>query len=80
MHSNGRMKFKEATTKIETDIDETLTYMNFSFKHWIRIRTNNVIERLNREIRHRTRVIGTFLYGNSALMLGCAQLRYVAWT
>ena len=44
------------------------------------IRTNNVIERLNREIRRRTRVVGTFPDGNSALMLVCARLRHVAGT
>ena len=46
----------------------------------VRIRTNNVIERLNREIRRRTRVVGTFPDGNSALMLVCARLRHVAGT
>ena len=49
-------------------------------KFWTRIRTNNVIERLNREIRRRTRVVGTFPDGNSALMLVCARLRHVAGT
>ena len=44
------------------------------------IRTNNVIERLNREIRRRVRVVGTFPDGNSALMLVCARLRHVAGT
>ena len=39
-----------------------------------------VIERLNREIRRRTRVVGTFPDGNSALMLVCARLRHVAGT
>ena len=41
---------------------------------------NNVIERLNREIRRRTRVVGTFPDANSALMLVCARLRHVAGT
>ena len=50
------------------------------YEHWTRIRTNNVIERLNREIRRRTRVVGTFPDGNSALMLVCARLRHVAGT
>ena len=31
-------------------------------QHWTRIRTNNAIERLNREIRRRTRVVGTFRF------------------
>ena len=42
-----------------------------------RIRTNNMIERLNREIRRRTRVVGSFPDGRSALMLICARVRYV---
>ena len=45
-----------------------------------RIRTNNAIERLNREIRRRTRVVGTFPDGNSALMPVCARLHHVAGT
>ncbi len=62
------------------DIEETLTYCDFPYEHWTRIRTNNVIERLNREIRRRTRVVGCFPDGNSALMLVCARLRHVAGT
>ena len=68
------MKLKEAAAKVEAGIEETLTYMDFPFEHWTRIRTNNVIERLNREIRRRTRVVGTFPDGNSALMLVFARL------
>ena len=64
------MKLKEAAKKVEDGIEETLTYCEFPSEHWTRIRTNNVIERLNREIRRRTRVVGAF-DGNSALMLVC---------
>lgn len=64
------MKLKEAAKKVEYGIEETLTYCDFPSEHWMRIRTNNVIERLNREIRRRTRVVGTFPDGNSALILG----------
>jgi transposase-like protein len=74
------MKLREAAKKVEDSIEETLTYMEFPYEHWLRIRTNNVIERLNREIRRRTRVVGTFPDGNSALMLVCARLRHVAGT
>ena len=74
------MKLKEAAAKVEASIEETPTYMGFPSEHWIKIRTNNVIERLNREIRRRTRVVGTFPDGNSALMLVCARLRHVAGT
>ena len=42
------------------------------------IRTDNAIERPNREIRRRTRVVGTFTDGKSALMLVTARLKHVA--
>jgi len=72
------LKLKEAAKKVTDSTEETLTYMDFPYEHWLRIRTNNVIERLNREIRRRTRVVGAFPDGKSALMLVCARLRYVA--
>lgn len=74
------MKLKEAAKKVENGIEETLTYYDFPSEHWSRIRTNNAIERLNREIRRQTRVVGRFPDGNSALMLVCVRLRYVAST
>ena len=74
------MKLKEAAKKVEDGIEETLTYCDFPSEHWTRIRTNNVIDQLNREIRRRTRVIGTFPDGNSALMLVCARIHHVAGT
>ena len=72
------MKLSTAAKKLEDGIEETLTYMEFPVQHWHRIRTNNLTERVNREVRRRTRSIGTFPDGNSALMLVCARLRYVA--
>ncbi len=74
------MKLHQAAKKLEDGLDETITYMSFPLEHWTRIRTNNTIERLNREIRRRTKVVGTFPDGNSALMLVCARLRHVAGT
>ena len=74
------MGMLEAAKKVEDGIEETLTYCDFPSEHWTHIRTSNVIERLNREIRRRTRVVGTFPDGNSALMLVCARLRHVAGT
>ena len=54
--------------------------MDFPTQHWTRIRTNNTIECLNREIKRRTKVIGAFPDGQSALMLVCARLRHAAAT
>lgn len=73
-----QMKLSSAAKKVEDSIEETLTYMLFPSEHWIRIRTNNTLERINREIKRRTKVVGTFPDGESALMLVCARLRYVA--
>ena len=57
-----------------------MTHTYFSPEHWTRIRTNNVLEQFNREIRRRTRVVDCFPDGNSALMFVFARLRQVAGT
>ena len=72
------MKLQAAAKCVRDGVAETLTYTRFPMRHWRRIRTNNAIERLNREIRRRTRVVGTFPDGRSALMLVTARLKYVA--
>jgi putative transposase len=71
------MKLYEAAKKVDASAHETLTYMDFPREHWRRIRSNNAIERLNREIRRRTRSIDAFPDGQSALMLVCARLRHM---
>lgn len=72
------MKLKQAAEIVASGIEETLTYMHFPREHWVRIRTNNPLERLMREIRRRTRVVGSFPDSQSALMLAAARLRHVA--
>ena len=74
------MRLNSAAKKVEDHIEETLTFMDFPSQHWERIKTNNMLERLNREIKRRTRVVGVFPDGNSALMLVCARLRHIAET
>lgn len=73
-----RMRLGEAARVVREGSPETLAYTAFPREHWHRVRTNNAIERLNREIRRRTRVVGTFPDGRSALMLATARLKYVA--
>ncbi|MDN6783676.1 IS256 family transposase [Bifidobacterium mongoliense] len=72
-------KLKEAAKCLREGIGETTTYLldDYPVEHRRRIRTNNMIERLNREIRRRTRVVGAFPDGRSALMLISARIRYV---
>jgi putative transposase len=74
------MKLARAAEIVAAGIDETLNYYAMPSEHWRSIRTNNPLERLMREIRRRTRVVGAFPDGKSALMLVAARLRYVAAT
>ena len=71
-------KLRSAANTLTSGIEETLTYTSFPHEHWLRIRSNNGIERINREIRRRTNAVGCFPDGNSALMLVCARLRHVS--
>lgn len=72
------MKLKKAAEKVAATVTETLTYYRFPREHQRQIRTNNMLERIMREIRRRTRVVGSFPDGRSALMLAAARLRYVS--
>lgn len=74
------LKLRKAAQKVKDGIDETLAYYDFPSEHWRRIRTNNPLERILREVRRRTRVVGAFPDGNSALMLVAARLRHIAGT
>ena len=74
------MKLGKAARIVEEGVAETLSYMAFPREHWRSLRTNNPLERINREVRRRTRVVGAFPDGQSALMLVAARLRHVAGT
>jgi transposase-like protein len=74
------MRLPKAAALVRASADETLAYMSFPREHWVRLRTNNPLERIMREIRRRTRVVGNFPDGNSALMLVAARLRHIAGT
>ena len=74
------MKLKKAAEMVSESIEETFTYYRFPREHWRRIRTNNPMERIMREIRRRTKVVGAFPDGQSALMLVSARLRHIAGT
>jgi putative transposase len=74
------MKLNKAADIIERGAEETFSYYEYPPEHWRSLKTNNPLERINREIRRRTRVAGNFPDGNSALMLVAARLRHVAST
>ena len=74
------MKLRKAAEMVAEGVAETLSYYAFPREHWRQIRTNNPLERIMREIRRRTRVVGAFPDGHSALMLAAARLRHIAGT
>ncbi len=74
------MKLKAAAELIEKSIHETFSYFAYPPQHWLKIKTNNPMERLLKEARRRTKVVGAFPDGNSALMLVAARLRHVSST
>ncbi|HTT23681.1 MAG TPA: IS256 family transposase, partial [Candidatus Sulfotelmatobacter sp.] len=74
------MKLADAAALVLAGIEETLYYYTFPREHWRSLRTNNPLERLLREVRRRTRAVGAFPDGKSALMLAAARLRHVAGT
>ena len=73
-----RQRLVRAAELIEESIGETLTYYAFPDSHWRKIRTNNPLERIMKEIRRRTRVVGAFPDGQSCLNLAAARLRHIA--
>ena len=71
-------RLTRAAELVEASVEETFAYYGFPEEHWRRIRTNNPLERILREIRRRTRVVGSFPDGQSALNLAAARLRHIA--
>jgi putative transposase len=74
------MRLSKAAGLVRAGIAETLAYMAFPREHWRSLRTNNPLERVMRELRRRTRVVGCFPDGESAVMLVGARLRHLAGT
>jgi len=76
----ARMVDKYASTApkladwLEGNVPEGLTVFDFPVKHRRRLRTNNMLERLNRELKRRTRVATLFPNEASLLRLATAVL------
>lgn len=74
------LRLSSAAKTLRMGVEETLNYMSYPREHWTRLRSNNMLERIMKEIRRRTRVVGAFPDGHSALMLVAARLRHVSGT
>lgn len=72
------MRLPKAAAVVREGAHETLAHYHFPREHRRSLRTNNPLERIMKEIRRRTRVVGAFPDSRSALMLVAARLRHVA--
>jgi len=61
---------------LKRGLEESLTYFRYPAKHWSRIRTNNPLERLLREVKRRLKVVSVFPDVESALTLATARLKW----
>ena len=79
-----KMNLNKVAEFVESTVEETLSYMDFPYEHWTRLRTNNALERIMKEIRRRTRVIGAFPDGVVSKLLRtfdseCSEFRGCFW-
>ena len=63
-----------AATILEEAEPDALAYLDFPPSHWKRLRTNNVQERTNREIKRRSRVVQVFPSTGSLVRLAGAVM------
>ena len=82
-HSEAERLLKQAISKYEKDMPQLATWMqenisqgltvfNFPLEHRRRLRTSNIAERVNQEIKRRTRVVRVFSNTASCERLACA--------
>jgi len=71
-------KYREQAPKLsewmEANIPEGFTVFDFPQAHWKKLRTSNLAERVNKEIKRRTKIVGIFPNCNSCLRLVTALL------
>jgi transposase-like protein len=62
-------RFPKAISVFEAGIGDALSYLSFPGSHHPRIRSTNMLERLFKEVKRRTRVVGVFPNERSASTL-----------
>ena len=69
-----REDLKRAVSTCERYIHDLYNYQSFPEKHWKRIKTTNILERVNKELKRRSRVVGAFPNERSLIRLAVAIL------
>ena len=69
------MRLHTAAARVEAPVQDTLTYYGYPSRYWLKLKTNYPMERLLKEVRRRTKVVGAFPDGHAALMLVAARIR-----
>ena len=54
------MGYKSAADTLESFQYDIMNYTQFPEKHWKKIRTTNMMERTNKELKRRSKVVGAF--------------------
>ena len=62
-------RYEKLTSWVEENIEETFTYYRLPRQHHKHMKSTNMLERLNEEIKRRTRVVRIFPNGESCLRL-----------
>ena len=77
-----RPRWPKAAALLQQAEDDVLAYTAFPREHWSRIYSTNPLERLNREIKRRTNVVGVFPHEGAVIRLVGAILMEVndEWT
>ena len=70
----------KAAKLVEEGIDETLTFYALPDSHWIKIRTNNPLKHIMKEIRSQILLVGALSDRRSCLNLVATKLRHIAGT
>lgn len=68
-----RKSYPAVADKLEAETEDALAFYSFPAAHWLRIRTTNMLERYNEELRRRTSVIRVFPNAASCLRLTAAH-------
>ncbi len=63
------MGYRKSANTVERFLPGLINYTAFPKKHWKRIRTTNMLERVNRELKRRTKVVGVFPNDESLIRL-----------